>query len=85
MTDITMRSNPIMITGIVKPTKAMFWKDRKVGDIVVFEYTLVDPGRNRGLYATRLKVMCGDDELTDTPTSFSARIKSFELSELPRL
>ena len=79
---IMLRSNPFEILSIVKPTKARFWKDRKPGDIVVFGYTLKDPGRNRGVYATEVSAYCGDEEVYDTPTNMSKRIKSFKLKEL---
>lgn len=76
--DIVLRSDPMIITEIVKRTRAIFWKDRKVNDVVVFEYVLKHPGSNRGqVYATDIHVFCGDEEVRDTPSGLSERVKCF--------
>lgn len=80
--DILLRSNPFQIVEISKPTKAQFWKDRKPGDIVIFEYSLEDPGRGRTLYASSITVRCGEEYTQDTPSNLANRIKSFIFFEL---
>lgn len=74
--------NTFIITEIHKSTKAKFWEDREVGHVVVISYPIKDPGRNEGLYATRINLRCGDDTARTTPTYLAKILKHIELEKI---
>lgn len=78
--DIVLSSGNYKVTKIVKKTKAMLFKDWEVGQ--VFQITMVfkSPGRNRGLYATMVKVVdkTAGVEMSDSITCLNNRLASFE-------
>lgn len=71
-TDIVLQSPKFVITALLKKTKARFFKDLEVGDILQFENTITYVGgASNGLYATGYKVSVVDNPDKTMVESFS--------------
>lgn len=79
---IVLKSPLLRIDRIKKPTKAKFWKDRKVGDYVVLSMPVSRIEREESLYATYITVTCGDAESTVSLTNMANRLESFEFTAI---
>lgn len=70
--DIVLTSAKFKVTGILKKTKARFFKDLQVGDVLQFENKLsYVGGASNGLYATAYKVSVVDNTDRELSCSFS--------------
>jgi len=72
------------ITKIKKPTKALFFKEFKVGDAFVVSTTLRNPGRGRERYAVGVTVRNITQELNhhSSMTIIAKRFENFEYASI---
>ena len=69
-----------VITKIKKPTKAMFFRQFKVGDAFVVSTELLNPGRGREKYAIGVKVRNVTQDLRhgSSMSNIANRFQNFE-------
>lgn len=78
---ITLISGPKEVKAILGKTKAQFFVDLKVGNVIECTLVLANPGRGRGLYATYIKVrnITTGTKSSDSLTMISKYLDNFEL------
>jgi len=75
----------MMITAVLKKTKATMFKDVIVGDILHFHMTLKGPGRGgNGIYAkyVGIKNLRTSETSWETLNALDSRLECFEYEEL---
>lgn len=86
METILLKSAPLKIDFIKKPTKAKFFKYLEVGDVFTVESKLKSVGRSsNGLYASKITFTCTKSDgatVSDTMTANQAMncLDNFEIS-----
>lgn len=84
MGGIIMRSNPHKVTKIKKKTRAQFFEDIEVGDVLIFQSSVRGPGRGRGTYAGTIVTMnqTKDTAKAKTPNQLDDILENFTLEEV---
>lgn len=80
---IVMKSKPQKVTAVRK-TQAQFWKDVKVGDVLVFSQDVKGQGSGRGLYAVGLTItnVTQGTVAVNTMNQATNNMRGFELEEV---
>jgi hypothetical protein len=83
---IVMMSEVYRITRIVKPTKAEFFRNLKVGNLVRFSMEMKGPGRTgrSGVYASYIKIhnLSTGSYTSRSMNELDNRLENFELGEM---
>ena len=78
--NIVMKSEPFEVTK-TKRTKAQFWEDVEVGDVLVFKQAVGPQGMGRGLYAVDLVIVntTQGTSFINTMNQATRNMRGFEL------
>ena len=78
--DMELKSCFHIITGIKKETKAVFFRDLRVGHWIIVSMKLKDPGYGHSRYATTVKITnaVSGAEYINSQTIIANRLKNFE-------
>lgn len=85
---IFLKSNPLVVSKILKKTSAVFFKDLKVGDHIRLSVAVKASGSNGGsIYATYIKAtnLTTGTSVHKSFTEISSCLEKFELTEMPKV
>ena len=74
----------VVIEDVIRSTKAKFYQDLRVGDVLLLEVPIRDPGRGRSVYATSVLITNkrDDSKFRDTMTSCVRYLSYFNIKEI---
>lgn len=78
--NIIMKSEPFRVTK-TRRTKAKFWEDVEVGDVLLFKQAVGPQGMGRGLYAVDLVIVNTTQgvSFTNTMNQATSNMQGFEM------